>query len=193
MNNYCIYIRNRKGNPYCKLLNKEITFSCCRECVNKEYKTKNKENSFYKSNGTKKSKNSFYKLNSNQIKKKSTLKEKSPLRSGNIKSKRSKATDIDQKVKLKVWERDKHCCVICGNNVNVMPNAHYISRAKGGLGIEENIFTACTRLTENDCHYRFDNGTKEEKELLKEKVKNYLSSIYPNWNEDNLYYKKGGV
>ena len=110
-----------------------------------------------------------------------------------MKTKRSKATDIEQSVKQIVWERDKHCCVICGNNTNVMPNAHYISRAKGGLGIEENIFTACTRLTPNDCHYRFDNGTKEEKEVLKEKVKKHFKANYPNWNEEDLYYKKGGV
>ena len=93
-------------------------------------------------------------------------------------------------VKKKVFERDNGCCVICGNSYNVMPNAHYISRAKGGLGIEENIFTACTRLTENDCHYRFDNGTREEREKLKEIVKEYFISVYPDWNEDDLYYQK---
>lgn len=107
-----------------------------------------------------------------------------------MKSKRSKATDLGISVKEKVWKRDNGCCVICGNSYNVMPNAHYISRAKGGLGIEENIFTACTRLTENDCHYRFDNGTKEERDQLKEIVRNYFISIYPDWNEDDLYYKK---
>lgn len=107
-----------------------------------------------------------------------------------MKSKRSKATDISDKVKKKVWERDNGCCVICGNNYNVMPNAHYISRVKGGLGIEQNIFTACTRLTENDCHYKFDNGRKEEKEQLKAIVKDYFISIYPDWDENELYYKK---
>ena len=40
MNNYCIYIKKRKNKPYCSLLKKEITLSCCRECVNKEYKEK---------------------------------------------------------------------------------------------------------------------------------------------------------
>ena len=110
-----------------------------------------------------------------------------------MKTKRSKATDIPISVKKKVWERDNGCCVICGNSYNVMPNAHYISRAKGGLGIEQNIFTACTRLTQNDCHYRFDNGTKEEKEKLKEIVKTYFINTYPNWNERDLYYKQGGV
>lgn len=102
-----------------------------------------------------------------------------------MKSKRAKACDISQKVKRQVWERDDGCCVICGNNYNVMPNAHYIPRSKGGLGIEENIFTACTRLTENDCHYNFD-----EYGIGQEKVKEYLQSIYPNWSEENLKYKK---
>ena len=102
-----------------------------------------------------------------------------------MKTRRSKACDISQKVKQRVWERDGGCCVICGNNYNVMPNAHFIPRSKGGLGIEENIFTACTRLTENDCHYKFD-----EYGIGKIKVKEYMQSIYPNWHENNLKYKK---
>lgn len=102
-----------------------------------------------------------------------------------MKSKRSKACDISQKVKKTVWERDNGCCVICGNTYNVMPNAHYIPRSKGGLGIEENIFTACTRLTENDCHYKFD-----EYGIGKDIVKEYLSATYSGWNENDLKYKK---
>jgi hypothetical protein len=39
MNN-CIYIRKRKNKPFCKLLNKEIEFSQCRRCEEKEYKPK---------------------------------------------------------------------------------------------------------------------------------------------------------
>lgn len=38
MNNYCIYIRKRKNKPYCSLLNREISLSECKECVNKEYR-----------------------------------------------------------------------------------------------------------------------------------------------------------
>ena len=37
MNN-CIYLKNKKGKPFCKLLNKEIEFSQCRGCEDKEYK-----------------------------------------------------------------------------------------------------------------------------------------------------------
>lgn len=44
-------------------------------------------------------------------------------------NKRSKACDISQKVKKKVWERDNHRCIICGSPY-AMPNAHYISRAQ---------------------------------------------------------------
>lgn len=102
-----------------------------------------------------------------------------------MKTKRSKATDISQKVKERVWERDNHACVICGNTYNVMPNAHFIPRSKGGLGIEENIFTACTRLTDNDCHYKFD-----EFGIGKDIVIAHFKSIYPNWSEENLVYKK---
>ena len=107
-----------------------------------------------------------------------------------MKSKRAKATDISMSVKKKVWERDKGRCVLCGNYCNVMPNAHFIPRSKGGLGIEENIITLCTELTPNKCHRRYDFGTKEEREEIKEYLREYLKSKYPNWNEDDLYYKK---
>lgn len=107
-----------------------------------------------------------------------------------MKSKRSKLTDIPMSVKKKVFERDNGCCVICGNNYNVMPNAHYIPRSKGGLGIEENIVTLCTELTPNKCHRKYDFGTKEQQEKIHDSIKNYLQSKYEDWNEDKLIYKK---
>ncbi len=108
-----------------------------------------------------------------------------------MKSKRSKATDIPMSVKKKVFERDNGCCVVCGNNYNVMPNAHILSRSKGGLGIETNVVTLCTRLTQNDCHYKFDNGTKKEKEYILSVITKYMKSIYgEDWNINNQKYKK---
>lgn len=107
-----------------------------------------------------------------------------------MKSRRSKATDISEEVKRKVWERDNGRCVICGCAVNVMPNAHYISRANGGLGIEENIVTLCTNFTPNKCHYRYDFGTREEREIIRKKIERYLRSKYPDWDENKLKYKK---
>ena len=99
-----------------------------------------------------------------------------------IKSKMTKACDISKAVKDKVWERDGHRCIICGNH-QAMPNSHYIKRSQGGLGIEENITTMC--LT---CHNAFD-GTGR-KHLLP-RVKEYLKNHYPEWDEEKLYYKKG--
>ena len=107
-----------------------------------------------------------------------------------MKTKRSQATDISMSVKKKVFERDGGRCVVCGNAINVMPNAHYISRSKGGLGIEENIVTLCTNLTTNKCHHRYDNGTKVEREKIKKIIQTYLRTKYPDWDEEKLVYKK---
>lgn len=108
-----------------------------------------------------------------------------------MKSKRAKATDIPMSVKKKVWERDNHCCVVCGNNYNVMPNAHIVPRSKGGLGIETNVVTLCTLLTDNKCHHKYDNGAKEEKERIDYIICNYMKSIYgDSWNKESQKYKK---
>lgn len=99
-----------------------------------------------------------------------------------MKSKRSKATDIPPKIKNIVWERDNKQCIICGN-YNAMPNAHYISRAKGGLGIEQNVVTLCLK-----CHHDYDNGSKREEN--RKIIKEYLESKYYGWKEENLIYNK---
>lgn len=111
-------------------------------------------------------------------------------RSKRKRSARAKATDITPQVKQEVFLRDNGRCVVCGNMVNVMPNAHYIPRSAGGLGIPENIVTLCTNLTENKCHYKFDFGSKEEREEIGKIIENYLRSKYPDWNPANLIYKK---
>ena len=99
-----------------------------------------------------------------------------------MKSRRTKALDISKKVKDTVWERDNHRCILCGSH-SAMPNAHYIARSHGGLGIEENIVTLC-----RDCHYRFDNTT--DRPLLKEFIRSYLMAKYPAWDAEKLTYTK---
>ena len=106
------------------------------------------------------------------------------------KTRRAKALDISPAVKKRVWERDRGRCVVCGSRINVMPNAHFIPRSKGGLGIEENIVTLCTELSENKCHRRFDFGEAEERAAIGALIKDYLQSCYPAWNEKDLVYKK---
>lgn len=99
-----------------------------------------------------------------------------------VKSKRSKACDISQSVKDVVWARDNQRCIICGCS-EAMPNAHYIPRSKGGLGIEQNIVTLCM-----NCHYAFDHTPARKK--YAENIKEYLTERYPDWDENELIYKK---
>lgn len=68
-----------------------------------------------------------------------------------MKSKRTKACEIPMSVKQIVYERDKGLCIICGKAG--VPNAHFIRRSAGGLGIEQNIVTLCPI-----CHHNYDNG-----------------------------------
>ena len=69
-------------------------------------------------------------------------------------------------------------------------NCHFISRAKGGLGIEENILTACGIMTKNECHFQFDEGPIEVKEEMRERAREYLKKCYPGWDESKLVYNK---
>lgn len=96
------------------------------------------------------------------------------------KSRRTKALEILPNVKQRVFDRDM-CCVWCGKQGQ--PNAHFIARSQGGLGIEENILTLCL-----ECHRRYDQSTDRQK--MREYFKSYLMSKYPDWDETKLIYKK---
>lgn len=98
------------------------------------------------------------------------------------KSKRTKATSIPPKIREEVEERDGHRCVFC-NSPNCRGEAHYIARSHGGLGIPMNLITVC-----RECHREMDNGSNTK--LFKDIAKTYLQSIYPDWNEKDLIYKK---
>ena len=97
-----------------------------------------------------------------------------------MQSKRTKATSISRLVKLTVWERDEHRCIMC-QSPYANPNAHYLSRANGGLGIEENIVTLCL-----NCHRKVDQSV--ERKLWLAYIKSYLQSKYKEWNEEKLKY-----
>ena len=105
---------------------------------------------------------------------------------------RTKALGITIRVKEEVADRDSFdgypCCVLCGlpapvNNRLAFSNAHYISRAQGGRGVEENILTLCF-----ECHRRYDQTT--DRAMLKPFFGRYLKSHYPEWDESKLVYKK---
>ena len=93
----------------------------------------------------------------------------------------TKATRIDRKTKLKVYERDRGCCILCG--APGLPEAHYIRRSQGGLGIEENIVTLCRK-----CHRDFDESEKRKE--YAERIRAYLGRFYPDFNDYDLTYHK---
>lgn len=96
-------------------------------------------------------------------------------------SKRSKACDIPPSVRKTVCKRDKYC-IICGSNSNLQI-AHFISRARGGLGIPQNLGLMCL-----DCHFQFDNGKLHNE--IKTLFEGHLRAHYPDWQEQNLIYRK---
>lgn len=97
-------------------------------------------------------------------------------------SKRSKACDISPSVRNEVLRRDDCKCIICGEKHNLQI-AHYISRARLGLGIPQNLATMCV-----SCHFQYDNGKLHNE--IKEAFKDYLKEHYEDWNEETLIYKK---
>ena len=105
---------------------------------------------------------------------------------------RTKALGITIRVKEEVADRDSFDghpnCILCGlpapvNDQLAFSNAHYISRAQGGLGIEENILTLCPK-----CHRRYDQTT--DRAMLKPFFGRYLKEHYPEWDESKLIYRK---
>lgn len=96
--------------------------------------------------------------------------------------KQTKALSIPREVKEAVRKRDGGCCILCGSPYGE-PNAHYLPRSRGGLGIEENIVTLCF-----SCHTEYDNGAGRRE--TEEKIRQYLKYHYPNWEESKLYYRK---
>ena len=98
--------------------------------------------------------------------------------------KRTKATGIPQAVRIKVYDRDNGNCIFCGRPG--LPNAHVINRSQGGLGIEQNIITACI-----DCHNAMDNGRDTERsKWMRQYAVNYLTRHYPHWNREDCIYNK---
>ena len=105
----------------------------------------------------------------------------------------TKARDFDLNTKLAISLRDSidgwPCCVFCGAPAPFQiawSNAHYISRAQGGMGIEQNGLTLCQA-----CHRRYDQST--ERQEMRAFFREYLIDAYPEWNEDNLIYRKGNL
>lgn len=193
MNNYCINLKKRKNNPYCKLLNKEITFSLCRECDNKEYK--------------KISADLCRKMQcSADIKqKKSTSDKKSPATSGQMRKNAQSLTKEQQK-KIKMHNKSKKLtkleknrksvftddlehCYLCGkprehlheiiygkNRINsikynfVLPLCANHHTGKDGIHFNKELDLYYKRL----CQIYFENNIGNRKEFIKIFGRSYL-------------------
>lgn len=105
-----------------------------------------------------------------------------------MKSKRTKACEIPAEVKAKVYARDKERCVGCGRWCPPRcACAHFIARARGGLGIEQNIVTLC-----DDCHRIFDKVAGERSTEIGEAIYAHLRAVYgaENITSEKLVYSK---
>ena len=97
-------------------------------------------------------------------------------------SKVSKACDISPAVRKEVMERDEGRCIVCGSTQGIQI-AHYISRARLGLGIPQNLACMCLR-----CHFDYDNGKLHRE--IESVFKGRLRANYERWDETELTYKK---
>ena len=104
--------------------------------------------------------------------------------------KSTKAKAITTSTKKKVWERQKGKSIISGKPITWNECCcHFVSRARGGLGIEENI----VGMTYEE-HMIFDLnqiGNHLAKHKLYRKIaKEHLEESYPGWNEEMCKWKK---
>lgn len=111
MNNYCIHLKKRKNKPYCNLINKEIPFSLCRECDNKEYKKSDikisKKSGFWSKSPVK----------SRQINKNAQSLTKKPVKNTKMHNKSKKLTKLEKNRKS-VFTDDLEHCYLCGKKKN---------------------------------------------------------------------------
>lgn len=89
-------------------------------------------------------------------------------------------TKIQPGVPGKVHERDGGCCIYCGSHEGLHLH-HYVSRGRGGMGIEQNLVTLCWK-----CHRRLHDGDT----FIKNFCRDYLQEHYEGWEENQLTAKE---
>lgn len=109
--------------------------------------------------------------------------------------KRTAALQFNTATRRKIYERDKGC-IFCQigfymNSTTDLPYRqfdimHIVNRSQGGLGIEKNGVVGCRYH-----HQLLDNGAKGLRPEMLRYIESYMKRIYPDWNKDDLYYKKG--
>lgn len=125
MNSYCIYLKNKKNKPFCKFINKEIPFSCCQECDNKEYK----------------------KLFSD-IKQNAQSLEKISIKKTKMHNKSKKLTKLE-KNRYSIFSNDIERCYLCGSTYKLTWHEIFAGRNRQN----SMKYGLCLRLCIN-CHSR---------------------------------------
>lgn len=107
---------------------------------------------------------------------------------------RNRKLQFDTKTKQLIVARDMGC-IFCITGYHMKNNdryaygiydiAHYINKSAGGLGVPENGVLSCRYH-----HMLLDNGNKGLRKEMLSMMRCYLKSMYPGWNEEELYYKK---
>ena len=98
---------------------------------------------------------------------------------------RTKKTSIPTDVKRRVWSRDHERCIFCRRWVTWHNAcAHVVNRSQGGLGVDENIITACPI-----CHNEMDNG--KDSASYRNAAIRYMQELYEGWTRESVTFKKG--
>ena len=139
--NYCINLKKRKNKSYCKLINKEIQLSTCRECNNKEYKksTSDKKNSA--TSGQQKS-------NNNQMRKNAQSLGKSVLKKTKMHNKSKKLAKLERN-RYSVFSNDTKKCYLCGSTYKLTWHEIYAGKNRPN----SMKYGLCLRMCLN-CHSR---------------------------------------
>ena len=162
---YCINLKKRKNKPYCKLLDKEITLSRCRECDNKEYRSKNQK-----------------------IKKNAQSREKEPNKKVKMHNKSKKLAKLERN-RFSVFTDDLEHCILCGkprehlheiiygkNRINsikynfVIPLCANHHTGKDGIHFNKDLDLYYKRL----CQIYFENNIGNRIEFIKTFGRSYL-------------------
>ena len=109
----------------------------------------------------------------------------------------TKLLQFDKDTIKRIQQRDNYSCLFCRIGYHCEefnPNSldfivhdimHFVPKSKLGLGIEENGVEGCRYH-----HSLLDNGNKNLRKEMLSIMEEHLKSLYPNWNKENLVYKK---
>lgn len=102
---------------------------------------------------------------------------------------------FDAQTRQHIYFRDNGACIFCRRRYHmenrdeflysISDVMHYINKSQGGLGIPQNGAIGCRYH-----HGLLDNGNKGTREEMLNIFREHLVQQYPDWNEEELVYRK---